>query len=643
MRRLVALAVVACAIHAAGALVAAPRGFLALFPRRTGCSAGLGAGSAGLRAQAEGAARRRVVVVGGGVGGLAVAGLLARARPDWQLTVLEKNPRVGGRVDELARQGFRFDTGPTLLLAKDIYEETFLALGSALQDHVELRRVDPAYLCVLSDNTNVTLTADLGRMREQLERIEPGSFHNYLAYMREACINYVRGFGSRPFQSKDNALSDYANLDNVWLLRDFDASNLLMTHLDRLRRFFRSPRLHELFSFQDLYIGLAPHTAPAIFSLLQHLEIVEGVWYPVGGFQRLIQALNGLVRRAGVEVRTAAPVAQIMLDESSRRATGVCLASGETIECDLVISNVDLPMSYAALLPTDRPPLRGRVARLAALDYSSGVVAFYWCLSRKVPELEHHTTFLSPGGQGSWDLIYAATAQVPDDPSFYVCCPGKTDPSAAPAGKESMMVLVPCGCMPQDGEGGGGDFDEVRDSARRAVLRRLRQVGVDIEALIEHEVVYTPTEWRAVGACMKHDFVSCGLQPGCSARCSLPVARGSVRVRARADTCELRAPERGAGGCVRVLRACAHRVRKTRKHTLSHTPLTRTQRYGLFKGAAFGLSHPMSQLVMFRPPNRDASLANVYFVGASTTPGNGVPLVLTGARMCAQRVLAEHQ
>ena len=128
------------------------------------------------------------------------------------MTVLEKNPRVGGRVDELARQGFRFDTGPTLLLAKDIYEETFLALGSALQDHVELRRVDPAYLCVLSDNTNVTLTADLGRMREQLERIEPGSFHNYLAYMREACINYVRGFGSRPFQSKDNALSDYCLL-----------------------------------------------------------------------------------------------------------------------------------------------------------------------------------------------------------------------------------------------------------------------------------------------------------------------------------------------------------------------------------------------------------------------------------------------
>ena len=97
-----------------------------------------------------------------------------------------------------------------------------------MHDHVELRRVEPAYGVFLSDNTNVSLTADLHRMQQQLEAIEEGAFAQYLAYMREACVNYVKGFSSRPFQSKDNSLLDYANLDNLLLLRDFDPTNLLM-------------------------------------------------------------------------------------------------------------------------------------------------------------------------------------------------------------------------------------------------------------------------------------------------------------------------------------------------------------------------------------------------------------------------------
>ena len=133
-----------------------------------------------------------------------------------------------GRLDEHAAQGFRFDTGPSLLLAKDIYEDTFAALGADLYDHVELRRVEPAYAVFLSDNTKVSLTADLHRMQWQLEAIEEGSYLQYLGYMQEAGINYLKGFSSRPFQSKDNSLLDYANLENLLLLRDFDPTNLLM-------------------------------------------------------------------------------------------------------------------------------------------------------------------------------------------------------------------------------------------------------------------------------------------------------------------------------------------------------------------------------------------------------------------------------
>lgn len=115
-----------------------------------------------------------------------------------------------------------------MLLAKDIYEDTFAALGSDLYDHIELRRVEPAYAVFLSDDTKVSLTADLHVMQKQLETIEEGSFLQYLSYMREAGTNYIKGFSSRPFQSKDNSLLDYANLDNLRLLRNFDPTNLFM-------------------------------------------------------------------------------------------------------------------------------------------------------------------------------------------------------------------------------------------------------------------------------------------------------------------------------------------------------------------------------------------------------------------------------
>ena len=350
--------------------------------------------------------KSKVIVVGGGVGGIAVAGRLARARPDWDILVLEKNKHVGGRLDELSFNGFRFDTGPSLLLAKDVYEDTFQALGSNLYNHVQLRRVEPAYMCFLADNSNVSLTADLHRMQEQLESLEEGSFSKYLEYMRESCINYVKGFSSRPFQSKDNSLLDYINLENLGLLADFDPSNLFMSHEQRLKRFFADPRLHQLLSFQDLYIGLPPHRAPAIFSLLQHLEIVEGVWYPVGGFQRLMLEMQQLVERAGVTIRTETSVARIVLDPSSQRARGVELASGDLLEADLVVSNVDLPATYAHLLPSDAPCLQGKAEQLAQFQYSSGIIAFYWSLSRTIPQLAHHTTFISPGGKEAWYTHY---------------------------------------------------------------------------------------------------------------------------------------------------------------------------------------------------------------------------------------------
>ena len=149
---------------------------------------------------------KRIIVIGGGVGGITVAARLAKERQSWDILLLEKNDHLGGRLDQLCSQGFRFDTGPTLLLAPDIYRSSFAALDSSIEDWAPLRRVEPAYTVFLGDGTRLPLTSDMAAMRVQLEALEPGCFPQFLAYMQEARVNYERGFASRPFQSPDNSV-----------------------------------------------------------------------------------------------------------------------------------------------------------------------------------------------------------------------------------------------------------------------------------------------------------------------------------------------------------------------------------------------------------------------------------------------------
>ena len=149
---------------------------------------------------------KRIIVIGGGVGGITVAARLAKERQSWDILLLEKNDHLGGRLDQLCSQGFRFDTGPTLLLAPDIYRSSFAALDSSIEDWAPLRRVEPAYTVFLGDGTRLALTSDMAAMRVQLEALEPGCFPQFLAYMQEARVNYERGFASRPFQSPDNSV-----------------------------------------------------------------------------------------------------------------------------------------------------------------------------------------------------------------------------------------------------------------------------------------------------------------------------------------------------------------------------------------------------------------------------------------------------
>ena len=442
------------------------------------------------------------LVIGAGLGGIATAARLARA--GYSVKVLEKNGTPGGRCGQLVRGGHRIDTAATLFLMPEVFAQTYTALGEHMEEHLTLRRIDPTYQIRFEDGMQIALTSDLNALQDQVEAIEPGSFDGLLRFLVEGNQSYhlsLERFVGRNFY---HAL-DYFSLQNLPLLFKLKP---LVKHYDNVGHYFHDPHLKAAFSFQNMYLGLSPFDAPATYSLLQYTELVGGVWLPVGGIYRVIESLTQIAEAHGVHFVYNTPVERIEVDGD--RATGVELEDGTHLEADIIVANADLPYVYSHLLPDE-----AEAQHLEHLHYTCSAIMFYWGIDTVYPQLGTHNVFLADDYRTSFDRIFKEHL-LPDEPSFYVHAPARTDPSAAPAGQDTLMVLVPVGHLDT---GITQDWDALRAHARSAVIQRLAaSAGItDLEQHLKFEVSYAPSDWLkrynlAKGAAfgLSHNFLQVG-------------------------------------------------------------------------------------------------------------------------------------
>ncbi len=441
------------------------------------------------------------LVIGAGLGGIVAAARLARS--GYRVTVLEKNATPGGRCNQFTRDGHRFDVGPTLFLMPEVFAETYAALGTRMEDHLDLQRIDPTYAVRFDDGTKISLTSDMNSMQQQLEAIEPGSFSGLMRYLAEGHLHYhtsLRRFVGRNFYS----YLDYFSLKNLPLLFQLKA---LVKHYSNIGHYFSSPRLKEAFTFQNMYLGLSPYDAPATYSLLQYTEMAGGVWFPMGGLYRVIETLTAIAERQGVQFRFKTPVERI--DVAGGRATGVTLKDGSRLDADVVIANADLPYVYRELLP-DKAEADG----LDRLKYTCSAIMFYWGVNKVYPQLGTHNVFLCGDYRTSFERIFNDHT-LPDEPSFYVHAPARVDPSSAPQGQDTLFVLVPVGHLDANAP---QDWEALKRRARNWVLQRLNREGItDLEQNTKFEVTYTPREWKTLynlakgsGFSLSHNFMQVG-------------------------------------------------------------------------------------------------------------------------------------
>ncbi len=489
---------------------------------------------------------KSAIVIGAGFGGLALAIRLQSAGV--QTTIVEARDKPGGRAYFWEKDGFVFDAGPTVITDPDCLRELWALSGNDMAKDVTLAPVMPFYRLNWPDGTNFDYSNDDVQLAAEIAKLDPEDVDGYRRFLEYSAGVYKEGY----LKLGHVAFLDFASMIKA-------APSLMKYQAWRsvysvVSSFVKSPKLREALSFHTLLVGGNPMTTSSIYALIHKLEKDGGVWFAMGGTNKLIEGLVTQFQRIGGVLRLNDPVASI--DTLGDRATGVTTESGWHQDADAVASNADVMHSYRDLLKSSRSAQRTK-KRLERKRYSPSLFVVHFGLKGNFPNIPHHMILFGPRYKGLLSDIYDHGV-LAEDFSLYLHHPTITDPSMAPEGHSTFYALAP---VPHQGKF-PVNWDEVGPILEKRILDEIgKRLIPDIHERVVTKFHYAPSDFTA----------------------------------------DLNA----------------------------------------HLGSAFSLEPILLQSAFFRVHNRDDNIPNLYFVGAGTHPGAGIPGVVGSAKATAGLMLEE--
>ena len=486
---------------------------------------------------------RRAAVIGSGFGGLALAIRLQSA--GIATTVIEARDKPGGRAYFWEKDGHVFDAGPTVITDPDCLAQLWALSGADIADDVTLVPVSPFYRLSWPDGSTFDYLDDDDKLERQIAALDPADVAGYRRFLDYSAGVFEQGYvklGAVPFLDFKAMLAAAPALARYQAWRSVYAM---------VSTFVRSDKLRQALSFHTLLVGGNPMTTSAIYALIHKLERDGGVWFPLGGTNRLIAAMVRHFERLGGTLRLGDPVTRI--EAEAGRVTAVTTRSGWSEQFDAIASNADIVRTYDML---DHPRGRRAAARLRRKRFSPSLFVVHFSTAGTWPDVPHHNILFGPRYDGLLGDIYGG--RLADDPALYLHHPTATDPSMAPPGKSTFYALAPVPNLKHDAI----DWESEGPAYARRIL-----------AILEERML-----------------------PGLGARLDQSFHFGPLEFVADLD---------------------AH------------------------LGSAFSLEPILTQSAWFRVHNRDDALPNLYFVGAGTHPGAGIPGVVGSAKATAGLMLQD--
>ena len=420
-----------------------------------------------------------VVVVGAGLAGLSAALRLAGAGR--KVTVIERESVPGGRSGLLNKDGYAFDTGPTVLTMPSLINDAFNCVGEEMKDWLELTPLSPLYRAFYADGSQIDVHANTAQMEEEIRRTvsaeEAMGYRKYVDFVTKLYKYEMNDFIDRNIDSPLNLLTP--NLARLVALGGFRRLS------PKVNEYLKDPRLQKVYSFQAMYAGVSPQQALAIYAVIAYMDSVNGVFFPKGGMHAVPRALAAAAEKHGVTIKYSTTVTSLDIENS--RVKAVVTDKGERIECDVVVMNPDLPVFWRELL--------GKTPRkIKKLRYSPSCATLLVGSSKKYERLAHHNIHFGESWDGVFDeLINKKTLM--SDPSVLVTIPSRDDASLAPAGKESYYILYPTPNLTAD-----IDWKKQAGPYRDQMIKTLEDRGYDgFGDSIETEVLTTPLDWQERG------------------------------------------------------------------------------------------------------------------------------------------------
>jgi phytoene desaturase len=418
---------------------------------------------------------KHIIIIGSGVAGLSAAIRLRAA--GMHVQVFEANDYPGGKLSQFEVNGYRFDAGPSLFTMPHFLEELFADSNADLRNYFTYIRKEIVCKYYFEDGTRFTAFADKERYAEEASNVFQVTQEEVKQYFAHSAMKYE--VTESLFLKKSlHKLSTYLSKETVRGVLKAHRLGLMNSLHEENTSAFKDERMVQLMNRYATYNGSSPYRTPGIMSMIPHLEQHYGTFFPKGGMISITNALYDRAREMGVQFHFNERVEEILISDD--KAMGIRLAD-RTVQCDAVLSNMDVMPTYRKLLPREKAP-----ERALKQERSSSALIFYWGIKKEFAELDLHNIFFASDYKKEFDVLFEGK-DVADDVTVYIHISSKDEKADAPAGCENWFVMVN---VPGNK---GQDWDALIPQIRsRVILKLNRLLKTDVESLIEAEQVLDP-------------------------------------------------------------------------------------------------------------------------------------------------------
>ncbi len=423
-----------------------------------------------------------ITIIGAGIGGLSVACLLAAK--GHEVTILEKNDTVGGKMNEVRAAGYRFDTGPSLFTMPHILDDLFRKCGTSIENQLELVPLEINCRYFYPDGTTFDNYADQNRTLSEIEKIAPEDAEAYTGFLTYSESLYKKTSDAFIY----NPLYDWSDLASLNLL-SFFGIDAFTTVSKRVDSCFRSRYLRQFFKRFTTYNGSSPYQAPATLNVIPHIELNQGGYYVKEGLYRVARSLLNLADSLGVNIKVSSQVDRIHI--LNQRVKGVETTSGELYESDLVVANSDVTETILNLID-DASISAKRKTKAARIEPSCSGFVLLLGVKQRFDQLLHHNIFFSQDYHQEFHQIFREK-KLPDDPTIYIANTSYSDSGHAPEGCSNLFVLVNA---PYLSEGDKYNGTSGNHPYAERIIRKLESNGLDgLSSSIEFRHIITPKDF----------------------------------------------------------------------------------------------------------------------------------------------------